>query len=315
MDIPFEEANELVKGFNTGCDNVPGHPRIRASHTDRVLEFLEDELCSADLEQIGPKLWWFSMHDRANISPLHRQHVKNRTIIVTEESRLHLVWYYDRIFIKPLPKYLLSHAFWKTFLSTNRNEKLNERKDRIRRAALGFLRTYYFLIKHESDFIIARENNIPLIPSGTTWDQFCAISSQFDRITDDDTNIRYQYGEIRLSRLNFYAPLLLGRSTYHRVVGQYRDYFKWFYAPVVFFFALTSLMLSAMQVGISVEEVMASRRGWLLWEVSRWFSVLSMLGTTLVVGVLAMVFMLKYAREWVYAFQSRRRKKRGRSVC
>ena len=315
MDVPFEEANELVKGFNADCNNVPGHPRIRASHTDRVLEFLEDELCSADLEQIGPKLWWFSMHDRANISPLHRQQVKNRTITVTEESRLHLVWYYDRIFIKPLPKYLLSHAFWKTFLSTDGNEKINEKKDRIRRAALGFLRTYYFLIKHESDFLIARDNGIPLIPAETTWDQFFAISSQFDRITDDDTNIRYQYGEIRLSRLNFYAPLLLGRSTYHRVAGQYRDYFKWFYAPMVFLFALTSLMLSAMQVGTGVEAIVASKRGRLMIEVSRWFSVVSILGTAWVVGVLAMVLVLKYAREWMYAFQCRWRKKRGRSVC
>ena len=33
-------------------------------------------------------------------------------MIVTEHPGLHLVWYYDTIFLKPIPPYLLSRAFW-----------------------------------------------------------------------------------------------------------------------------------------------------------------------------------------------------------
>jgi hypothetical protein len=44
--------------------------------------------------------------------------MKRREIVVTEDPRLHLVWIYDRVFIKPLPKYLLSHDFWQIYLLT-----------------------------------------------------------------------------------------------------------------------------------------------------------------------------------------------------
>ena len=59
-----------------------------------------------------------STQSSANINALHRQRVKGRHIIITEEVRLHLVWIHDRIFVKPLPKYLLSHVFWEWFLGT-----------------------------------------------------------------------------------------------------------------------------------------------------------------------------------------------------
>ena len=46
------------------------------------------------------------MQSSADISPLHRQRVKGRAVIVTEDPKLYLVWFYDHIFIKPLP------GFW-----------------------------------------------------------------------------------------------------------------------------------------------------------------------------------------------------------
>ncbi|KAH6980614.1 hypothetical protein BKA56DRAFT_585781 [Ilyonectria sp. MPI-CAGE-AT-0026] len=56
--------------------------------------------------------------DSGNISPLYWQLVKRRTIIVTEDPKLHLVWIHDRIFIKPLPRYITSYAFWRDYLCT-----------------------------------------------------------------------------------------------------------------------------------------------------------------------------------------------------
>ncbi|KAL8367881.1 hypothetical protein RB599_003680 [Gaeumannomyces hyphopodioides] len=74
-------------------------------------DLLAREFCSDDLDRVADKLWWMSKQDSGNISPLHRQLVKRRTIVVTEDPKLHLVWIYDRIFIKPFPRYIGSYAF------------------------------------------------------------------------------------------------------------------------------------------------------------------------------------------------------------
>jgi hypothetical protein len=63
-----------------------------------------------------------------------------------------------------------------------------------------------------------------LVPEYVTWRRFCQFTDQFKDITDNEVSGRYHYGEIRLSRLNYYAPVLLGRSQYHRVNHQYRAY-------------------------------------------------------------------------------------------
>ena len=91
---------------------LPGHPRMPLKEKQEIWTFLEKELWAADIESISPYLWIMSSHDSTSISALHRQEVEGRKIIITEEAHLHLVWHYDRIFIKPLPEYLLSHWFW-----------------------------------------------------------------------------------------------------------------------------------------------------------------------------------------------------------
>jgi hypothetical protein len=97
----------------------------------------------------------------ASISALHAQRLKKRKIVVTENPRLHLVWVYDCVFIKSLPKYLLSYDFWQIYLLSDTspiNGKTAEeiqKHQNICRAALSFLQTYFFLILHESDFDLA----------------------------------------------------------------------------------------------------------------------------------------------------------------
>lgn len=61
-----------------------------------------------------------STQSSSDVSSLHQQKVKWRKIIVTEDPRLHLIWKYDRMFIRPLPRYLLSYTFWSEHMS---NEK------------------------------------------------------------------------------------------------------------------------------------------------------------------------------------------------
>jgi hypothetical protein len=55
-----------------------------------------------------------------------------------------------------LPKYLLSYAFWDAFL-VNGSSSLGKERKKIFEAAKGILRTYYYLIQHESDFDMAQK--------------------------------------------------------------------------------------------------------------------------------------------------------------
>ena len=95
-------------------------------------------------------------------------------------------------------------------------------------SAVGFLKTYYYLIQHESDFEIAR-NETRLLPPDITWTDFCAFSKDFIDISDDTVSERYHYGKLRLTRLNLYAKLFIGKFQYERVHGKYGAFFARFY--------------------------------------------------------------------------------------
>lgn len=93
-----------------------------------------------------------STESSANLSPLHQQRFREREIVVSENSRLHLLWIHDPAFIKPLPRYLLLHLFWEQFL-LSKPSKFADRHHATRKVAMGYLRTYRYLIQHESDFV------------------------------------------------------------------------------------------------------------------------------------------------------------------
>ena len=154
----------------------------------------------------------------SHVSPLHHQAVRGRTIILTERPQLHLVWYYDRIFIKPIPGYLLSWAFW-SYLITQPVE--------VQKAAVGFMRSYSYLVYSETDFILALEkglipNTAPTVTGKDrfTWDSFARLITSFEDLSDDDVSPRYRYGELRLSRLNFYSRIFLRKLTFHHIDAQ-----------------------------------------------------------------------------------------------
>ena len=121
----------------------------------------------------------------------------------------------------------------------------------IRMSALGFLRTYYYLVQHESDFEIAR-NETQLLPSDITWTKFYAFSKDFLDISDNYVLEQYHYREFWLTRLNLYAKLIIGKFHYKRVHGQYGAFFSRFYDPLMFIFDIFSIILSAMQVELGV---------------------------------------------------------------
>jgi len=250
-----------------------------------------------------------STQSSANVSPIHHQHVKGRQIIVTEDPRLHIVWIYNRIFIKPIPYYLLSHAFWECYL-LNPASPLGEYRDLVKRSALGYLRTWIWLIKYESDFVMAQESKPALIPRNMTWYQFSAFLEQISAIADEEVTQRYHYGELRLTRLNFYGKFILRKMHFQKVHGQYGAYFARFYAPIVFFFTVMSLLLNAFQVEMSVEQVLPTDQWLSFWQLARWFSVLSIVVIMILTIGLCMLFVYYMADEWIFAIKVRRKKQR-----
>ncbi|KAF4466788.1 subtilisin-like serine protease [Fusarium albosuccineum] len=297
---PFALEAQLTREPNRPARYVPGHPRVPLRF-EATQDLLASDLCPDDLDRIADKLWWMTTQNHANISPLHRQLVKRRTIVVTEDPKLHLVWIYDRIFIKPLPKYITSYAFWKDYIYGSEDGKA--RSNSIRRAALGYLRTYYYLVKHESDFRIAQDPGLCLIPSDITWEHFCNFTSSLVRIQNRHVSPRYSYGEIRLTRLNLYAPLLLGRWHFQKVDYQYGTYFARFYGPFLFVFAFVSVILSGLQVVASVQET--GDRGWVTTAVG--VSVAAIVTSAGILLTFALVLVSKVVKEWNFAIRERLR--------
>ncbi|RYP73614.1 hypothetical protein DL771_003502 [Monosporascus sp. 5C6A] len=267
------------------------------------MEFLDKEFCSEDLDRMADKLWWMSKQDSSNISPLHRQLVKQRAIVVTEDPKLHLVWIHNRIFIKPLPRYIVSNTFWRDYLGDG------EGAGRIRRAALGYLRTYRYLVRYESDFRIAQDPGLQLVPTNITWEQFSDFASDLANIIDYDVSARYTYGEIRLTRLNFYAPFLLRKSYFQRVEYQYGTYFARFYGPILFVIGVVSIVLSGLQVAVAVavDQDQPDKNSRFLSTIALWVSVAIILCFCGMLTWLGVLFTYKMAMEWRYAIRDRLR--------
>lgn len=310
---PFKKAHELFNKNNSSqlAGSLPGYPQIPLDDTTELWNFIKKDICAPTLEALSPRLWWMSKQSSAHIWPLHYQAIKLRSIVVSENPELHLVWYYDRIFIKPLPKYLSSLDFWDTYLKSQPPLSGPEHKI-IKRSALGLLRSYRYLLQYESDFYIAQEKH--LIPSTATWESFSLFLLDLRWINDEDVTDRYTFGEIRLSRLNFYIKFFLWKSTFHRIDGQYGAYFARFYGPLFFIFGILSVLLSALQVEMAVES-MTSNIWYRYWSFARWTSLLVTVFIALIAWFLFTLLLIKISAEWYFAFSDRKRRRMERAMC
>ncbi|KAJ5900021.1 hypothetical protein N7495_004765 [Penicillium taxi] len=302
LPCPFHKDDQLNRDLDASLDYLPGHPRIKTSDRKGLYDFILRELWSEDLESISGRLWWMSKQDSSNISPLHRQRVKGRQIIVTEDPRLHLVWIDARIFIKPLPKYITSYAFWDTFMS---DPSKYGAAAKVRKAALGYLRTYLHLIQYESDLHIAQDPALCLVPKEVTWPRFCQFTARFNDIAENEVSGRYHYGEIRLTRLNYYAPILLGKSHYKRESYQYRAYFARIQGPMISAFAFFSIVLNCMQVSLAASTSDERYSSTLLFAVCYWLSTLIGFVTGVLMLMLVFLFVFKVIKEWRFAIAHR----------
>ncbi|KAH7115553.1 hypothetical protein EDB81DRAFT_621919, partial [Dactylonectria macrodidyma] len=103
--------------------------------------------------------------------PLHHQLVLGRGIVIMERMDIHLVSTTGRMFLKPIPHFLLEPQLWTKYLSCGRECGCSSDKDDaqgctqergrgIRQRSLGFLFSYAALISQESDFRISKESRL-----------------------------------------------------------------------------------------------------------------------------------------------------------
>ncbi|KAH7012607.1 uncharacterized protein B0I36DRAFT_378338 [Microdochium trichocladiopsis] len=176
---------ELPTAFQCGDE-------LRNPTTD-ILAFLAWDLQTPRLDGLHDYLWLAGLMQPAR--ELHRQRLLGRTICITERPEEHLVWHENTIFIKPLPEYLLGHAFWAASICPH---------EPLYRSALGLLWSYTWLVRSKSDLKIAHD--LGLLPTSLDWAAWAGFSRDvLDRDQQQvwqEVDPRYAYGELRLTRLN-----------------------------------------------------------------------------------------------------------------
>ena len=319
--IPFEPAFELNKQLRsvtlgevvvlertdaTAPYSLPGQPLVLLQPS-AVIQHSQQELLTPKLNTMAPRLWLVATQSSASISPLHHQIVRGRAIVRTENPELHLVWISDRVFVKPLPPFLLSHSFWKVvFEEATGPPLLSADRELLYRSAVGYVRTYCHLIKHESDFEIAVQNH--LVPLNITFEAFCGFIKDFRQVPDSAVSARYRYGDLRLTRLNLWSKVFLRKFKFEEVAGQYSEYFFPLFQPLLFAFGTFSVLLSAMQVDLGVEQLQGVDSAWQTFSgVSRWFAIITIIIVAFAVAVLIGVVLFMGLSELIYALSHYKR--------
>jgi hypothetical protein len=243
----------------------PGEPTISLVPAE-VYAFLSRELDTLVLDELYSKLWLVARKSGRSIDSLHQQKVKGRDIVPIEDAKLHLVWQQDKIYVKPIPVCLLNHDFWTTYLplrmdstssrvSGSQNKRNHLVPGSYHSVAVGFLRSYAFLVQHHLDFILARESH--LIPAEIDWVKWSTFIANFRCIEDDQVAKRYHYGQLRLSRLHWAVRIFRPQTAstvwfYEIPYWSTNLYVQRALAPFLIAFACLSIVLSSMQVVLAV---------------------------------------------------------------
>jgi hypothetical protein len=277
-----------------------------------IERYITQELCTPKLDEIHGHLHFAGAPRLAR--PLHRQKLMGREISVTEDPDEHLVWYQDRIFVKPLNGWLLDSDFWEENICSNR---------RIYEAACGFLLSYMWLVCYESDFKVGQD--LGLLPKALTWSQWTIIQNAFmeqiNTASLHQVSRRYQYGELRLTRLNRiyrwiptstwglrqFVRGYLAPSTWYQEF--FKRHFGWYLAVFAFF----TVALSVVQVGLAVTDLqgnLAFQSASYGFTVFSGLAVVGTIGALLLTWFILMLFHYISAKIYHRRVMKERKKKR-----
>jgi hypothetical protein len=243
LNRPLVANNRLV---------LPGYPQLELYDTSAILDHCVEDLTTGKFDALARKHMRSLHFNGEPILSFTKNLALGRKIVVTEESGLHCTWDDDFLFIKPIPAYLTSHAFWLFLLSSP--EKAN-----IIPSANGLLRSYTHLIKHESDYHMAVSHH--LIPSCASYEDLIIFLNCFRPLPDSAVSLRHHFGLLQLHTLN-YVSFFNMMKPYHRLHrNRYNAFFLRYYGPTLFIFATFSVALSAMQVALAVRAGKAATEG------------------------------------------------------
>ena len=234
-------------------DNENRLREVDLNSIESLYDYIRWELNVSRLNAIHQHLWLTGRPMSAR--PLHRQLLLDRQIILTEQADLHMVWHESRIFLKPLPEFLLDHNFWKQHLCKD---------EQIFESASGMLLSYLWLVCHRSDLIVAKDHN--LLPQDMDWERWTAFMKSCLRGLDYQTlkgiNKRFQYGELRLSRLNWIYRMSWKNTRLTTIIRGYMygyNRYSFFlarnFAWLLGAFAYITIVLTAMQVGLATDRL------------------------------------------------------------
>lgn len=282
-------------------------------------QFFSQELNVRRLHRIMQWLWLCGQ--TAPPRPLHHQLLMDRRIVITERLDFHLVWGNNRIFLKPLPRWLIHRDFWEQQLVGDDDEDpepvalsapgAGGSIRSLKSVALGFLLSYVALIQHESDFEIAKDARI--IPKELSWMKWKLLVREIlhgrrERLHRQVAD-RFIYGELRLHRLNLiYQCHGFSMKGYIPRWNSYKGFIQENLDVIVAGTVYVVLVLTAMQVGLATTmlEGNASFQG-----AAYGAAVFAMLGPLVAVALVLLFSMLDFGRNWAW---NRRNEKKTQNI-
>lgn len=171
---------------------------------DDPRQFLKHDLDLSRLNRIHGHLWMAGRPMRAR--PLHRYKMLGMEVLGTQQMDLHLLKFSTKLLVKPLPEWMLSYDFWNEHICKPGDADLTRKLEEgwLWKSAAGFLVSYVWLITTPLDLKIAHE--YMLLPSFVTWHWWKDFVKDFMQHVDINTlqevNQRYQFGDLRLGRIN-----------------------------------------------------------------------------------------------------------------
>ena len=282
---------------------------IEETNEHSIQTYLEWELTVPRLNEIHGYLWLAGRPMGAR--PLHRQAMLGRELVTTEQVDLHMVRQETRIFIKPMPDFLLDYEFWKDHICRFTN---------LYECACGFLLSYVWLVCSKSDLKMAQDAG--LLGHEINWENWVSFTRSLLRTIDIQTleqvNRRYHYGELRLSRLNWIYRLT---SKNRRRVALIRGYMYGYtnysevvqrnFAWVLVAFVYITIVLTAMQVGLATDRLAQSD---MFQNASYGFTVFSILTPLIIIAFLGLNFLSLSAFNILATISFKRRIERARQV-
>ena len=254
---------------------------IEETDEHSIQNYLDWELTIPRLNEIHGYLWLAGRPTSAR--PLHRQAMLGRDLVITEQVDLHMVWQEARIFIKPMPDFLLDYEFWEDNICRDSN---------LYGCACGFLLSYVWLVCSKSD--LRRAQDAGLLGHEINWENWVSFTRSLLRAIDIETlqqvNRRYHYGELRLARLNWIYRLTSNHRSHVTLIRGYMyGYTKYSeivqrnFAWVLVAFVYITIVLTAMQVGLTTDRLGQSDT---FQNVSYGFTVFSIVAPLIIVAFL-----------------------------